>query len=257
MARIERWPTSRPARKRIAGHHEPTSAVVVQNCDKHYVEACPTAYPKGSCHGRNPWAASSTRVDRGCPGAAAVWGEEHRISHHEWTGAVVAQRQDRCCGCAGLLHQQHAFSVQHVGRPQRLPLQQSLSCSLSFVILTCFLTPVCLLAGWGSGKASVKEYCIAFLVLESLSVTAFSVLDLLLFYIFFEIVLISMFLILGVWGTRERKIRAAHQFLPLHFGRVTLLFARPNQVLNQQCLCKVQALPNSPESNPLTNLRYL
>ncbi len=53
--------------------------------------------------------------------------------------------------------------------------------SVFFVILTTFLVPVCLLAGWSSIKASVKEYYIAFLVLESLLVSAFSVLDLLLF----------------------------------------------------------------------------
>ena len=84
--------------------------------------------------------------------------------------------------------------------------------SLFFIILTTFLIPVCLLAGWASVKASIKEYCIAFLILESLLVAAFSVLDLLLFYIFFESVLIPMFLIIGVWGSRERKIRAAYQF---------------------------------------------
>lgn len=84
--------------------------------------------------------------------------------------------------------------------------------SLFFIILTTFLIPICILVGWTSIKASVKEYCVAFLVLESLLIAAFSVLDLLFFYIFFESVLIPMFLIIGVWGSRERKIRAAYQF---------------------------------------------
>jgi len=84
--------------------------------------------------------------------------------------------------------------------------------SLFFVILTTFLIPVCILAGWTTIRTSMKEYCIAFLVLEALLIGAFSVLDLLLFYVFFESVLIPMFLIIGVWGSRERKIRAAYQF---------------------------------------------
>lgn len=84
--------------------------------------------------------------------------------------------------------------------------------SLFFIILTTFLIPVCLLVGWTSIGVLVKEYCIAFLVLESLLIAAFSVLDLLLFYIFFESVLLPMFLIIGVWGSRERKVRAAYQF---------------------------------------------
>ena len=98
--------------------------------------------------------------------------------------------------------------------------------SLFFVILTTFLIPVCILVSWNSITAYVKEYCIAFLILESLMIAVFSVLDLLLFYIFFESVLIPMFIIIGVWGARERKIRAAYQFfLYTLFGSVLMLLA--------------------------------
>jgi proton-translocating NADH-quinone oxidoreductase chain M len=98
--------------------------------------------------------------------------------------------------------------------------------SLFFVVLTTFLIPVCILVSWNSITAYVKEYCIAFLVLESLMIAVFSVLDLLLFYIFFESVLIPMFIIIGVWGARERKIRAAYQFfLYTLFGSVLMLLA--------------------------------
>lgn len=98
--------------------------------------------------------------------------------------------------------------------------------SLFFVLLTTFLIPVCILVSWNSITAYVKEYCIAFLVLESLMIAVFSVLDLLLFYIFFESVLIPMFIIIGVWGSRERKIRAAYQFfLYTLFGSVLMLLA--------------------------------
>ena len=59
--------------------------------------------------------------------------------------------------------------------------------SLFFIILTTFLIPVCILVSWTSITSLVKEYCIAFLVLESLMIAVFSVLDLLLFYVFFEV----------------------------------------------------------------------
>ena len=98
--------------------------------------------------------------------------------------------------------------------------------SLFFVILTTFLIPVCILVSWNSITSYVKEYCMAFLILESLMIAVFSVLDLLLFYIFFESVLIPMFIIIGVWGSRERKIRAAYQFfLYTLFGSVLMLLA--------------------------------
>lgn len=98
--------------------------------------------------------------------------------------------------------------------------------SLFFIILTTFLIPICILAGWSSITSYIKEYCIAFLILESLMIGVFSVLDLLLFYIFFESVLIPMFIIIGVWGSRERKIRAAYQFfLYTLLGSVLMLLA--------------------------------
>lgn len=98
--------------------------------------------------------------------------------------------------------------------------------SLFFVILTTFLIPICILVSWTSINVYIKEYCIAFLVLESLMIAVFCVLDLLLFYVFFESVLIPMFIIIGVWGSRERKIRAAYQFfLYTLFGSVLMLLA--------------------------------
>lgn len=95
--------------------------------------------------------------------------------------------------------------------------------SLFFVILTTFLTPICILIGVTKQH---KEYCIAFLVLETFMLAVFCTLDLLLFYVFFESVLIPMFIIIGVWGSRERKIRAAYQFfLYTLFGSVFMLLA--------------------------------
>lgn len=98
--------------------------------------------------------------------------------------------------------------------------------SLLFVILTTFLVPICILVGWSGIKNYKKEYIIAFLVLESLMIAVFCMLDLLLFYVFFESVLIPMFIIIGVWGSRQRKIQAAYQFfLYTLLGSVFMLLA--------------------------------
>lgn len=83
--------------------------------------------------------------------------------------------------------------------------------SLFLVLLTTLITPICILASWESIKEA-GGMVIAFLVLETLLIAVFVVLDLLLFYICFESILIPMFLIIGIWGSRERKIHAAFQF---------------------------------------------
>nr|YP_007890521.1 NADH dehydrogenase subunit 4 [Andalucia godoyi]AGH24015.1 NADH dehydrogenase subunit 4 [Andalucia godoyi] len=98
--------------------------------------------------------------------------------------------------------------------------------SLFLILLTTFLIPLCILTSWESVKQHVKEYMICFLVLEALLIAVFSVLDLVLFYVFFEAVLIPMFLLIGVWGSRERKIYAAYMlFLYTLFGSLLMLIA--------------------------------
>ena len=98
--------------------------------------------------------------------------------------------------------------------------------SLFFILLTTFLIPICLLASWDSIKIYIREYSIAFLFLEAVLICVFTVLDVLFFYIFFEAVLIPMFLIIGIWGSRERKIRAAYQFFVYTLvGSVLMLLA--------------------------------
>ena len=84
--------------------------------------------------------------------------------------------------------------------------------SIFFVLLTTFLIPICILASWNSIQKYVKEYMICFLMLDVMLLAVFTILDLIMFYIFFESVLIPMFLIIGIWGSRTRKIRAAYQF---------------------------------------------
>ena len=84
--------------------------------------------------------------------------------------------------------------------------------SLFFILLTTLLIFLCILISWTSVNINIKEFLIAFLVMEFFLLGVFSTLDLLLFYIFFESVLIPMYLIVGTWGSRERKIRAAYFF---------------------------------------------
>nr|YP_009295536.1 NADH dehydrogenase subunit 4 [Mastocarpus papillatus]AOL58020.1 NADH dehydrogenase subunit 4 [Mastocarpus papillatus] len=101
--------------------------------------------------------------------------------------------------------------------------------SLFFILLTTFLIITCILVSWSSVQTNLKDYLICFLILEFFLIQVFSVLDLLLFYIYFESVLIPMFLIVGVWGSRERKIRAAYQFfLYTLIGSLLMLLALLN-----------------------------
>ena len=97
--------------------------------------------------------------------------------------------------------------------------------SMFFIILTTLLTPICVLASWSSIQERVKEYMIAFLLLETMMVGMFSALDLVVFYIFFEGVLIPMFLIIGVWGGPGRVYAAFKFFLYTLTGSVLMLLA--------------------------------
>ena len=98
--------------------------------------------------------------------------------------------------------------------------------SLFFLLLTTLLIPLCLLTSWNSVSTNVKEFLIAFLALDFFLIGTFCVLDLLLFYIFFESVLIPMFLIIGIWGSRERKILASYYFfLYTLLGSVVMLLS--------------------------------
>ena len=97
--------------------------------------------------------------------------------------------------------------------------------SILFVVLTAFLMPLCILASWESIKNRVVEYMIAFLVLETLVIGVFTALDLFLFYIFFEGGLVPMFLIIGIWGGKNRIYAAYKFFLYTLLGSVLMLAA--------------------------------
>jgi proton-translocating NADH-quinone oxidoreductase chain M len=98
--------------------------------------------------------------------------------------------------------------------------------SLFFILLTTLLIPLCILASWNSIKYRLKEFLLLMLIIEFLLINVFCVLDILFFYIFFESILIPMFLLIGIWGSRTEKINAAFQFvLYTLFGSVLMLLA--------------------------------
>ena len=97
--------------------------------------------------------------------------------------------------------------------------------SVLFIILSTFLMPICILASWDSIKTRVREYMIAFLILETAMVGVFSALDFILFYIFFEGGLIPMFIIIGIWGGANRIYATFKFFLYTLIGSLLMLLA--------------------------------
>ena len=97
--------------------------------------------------------------------------------------------------------------------------------SLPFVILTTALMPICIIASWKSVTSRVREYMMAFLILETFLVGTFAALDLVLFYLFFEGGLIPMFLIIGIWGGPRRVYASFKFFLYTLLGSVLMLLA--------------------------------
>ena len=99
-----------------------------------------------------------------------------------------------------------------------------MACRFPFLLLTAFLMPFCIAASWHI-TYRLKDYLIAFLVLETLMLGVFSALDLVLFYLFFEGGLIPMFLIIGVWGGQRRVYASFKFFLYTLVGSLLMLLA--------------------------------
>ncbi|MEH6528040.1 MAG: NADH-quinone oxidoreductase subunit M [Sneathiella sp.] len=97
--------------------------------------------------------------------------------------------------------------------------------SMLFIILTTFLMPLCILASWEAITVRVREYMIAFLIMETLMIGVFCALDMVLFYLFFEAGLIPMFLIIGIWGGAQRVYASFKFFLYTLIGSVLMLAA--------------------------------
>jgi proton-translocating NADH-quinone oxidoreductase chain M len=97
--------------------------------------------------------------------------------------------------------------------------------SLFFLLLTTLLFPLCIVISWNKIN-DIKNYFLAFLLLEFFLIGAFCSIELFMFYIFFESVLIPMFLIIGIWGSRERKVKASYYFfLYTLFGSILMLLS--------------------------------
>ena len=97
--------------------------------------------------------------------------------------------------------------------------------SILFIVLTAFITPICIISCVNSVKTRLKEFLIAILILESFMIGVFCSLDLVVFYIFFEAGLIPMFLIIGIWGGPKRVYAAFKFFLFTLLGSVLMLVA--------------------------------
>jgi NADH-quinone oxidoreductase subunit M len=97
--------------------------------------------------------------------------------------------------------------------------------SLPFVLLTTFLMPLAILSSWQSIQSRVREFMIVFLALEVLLVGMFCALDFILFYLFFEGVLVPMFIVIGIWGGERRVYAALKFFLYTFMGSILMLVA--------------------------------
>ncbi|WP_370338801.1 NADH-quinone oxidoreductase subunit M [Parvularcula marina] len=111
------------------------------------------------------------------------------VEESPWFGGCATGVVDEACAALGIKYKMGVDGL-----------------SILFILLTTFIMPVCILAGWKSIKTRIAEYMIAFLVLETLIIGVFSALDLMLFYVFFEASLIPMFLIIGVWGSKGERV---------------------------------------------------
>ena len=129
----------------------------------------------------------------------------------------------------GFQFEEKKYWIENLGLAYHLGVD---GISLFFVILSTFLTVICILASWVTIRDRIKEYMIAFLVLETFMVGMFSSLDLVLFYVFFEGVLIPMFLIIGIWGGPRRNYASYKFFLYTLAGSVLMLLAIISMIMH-------------------------
>ena len=121
---------------------------------------------------------------------------------------------------AGYQFEEHAEWLPGTGISYHLGVD---GISMPFILLSTLLTPLAILASWKAITHRVREYMIAFLVLETMMIGMFASLDMLMFYLFFEGVLIPMFIIIGVWGGARRVYAAFKFFLYTLLGSVLML----------------------------------
>ena len=131
--------------------------------------------------------------------------------------------------------------------------------SMPLILLTTFLTPIVVLAGWDSVRVRTAEYFAAFLILEGLMIGVFAALDALLFYVFWEAMLIPMFIIIGVWGGERRIYATVKFFLYTFLGSVFMLIALIYMYLKSgsYSILVFQQLPLSQTEQTLIFLAFL
>lgn len=123
--------------------------------------------------------------------------------------------------------------------------------SLVMIVLTTILTPICLAISLNSIKTRVKEFVIAFLIMEGLVIGSFCALDILFFYMFFEFMLIPMFLLIGIWGGENRVYASYKFFIYTLFGSVFFLIAIITMFLYTGTTDVVQLTKGLPKYFPL------
>lgn len=123
--------------------------------------------------------------------------------------------------------------------------------SVLFVMLTALLTPLCILVSWKAIQRNVKGYMAAFLMLESFVIGVFCALDMVLFYVFWEAMLIPMFIIIGVWGGENRVYASLKFFLYTFLGSVLMLVAMLYMYGQTGGSFDITALPSLLELSPL------
>lgn len=139
-----------------------------------------------------------------------------------------------CCALCVPLYAQFDFATpmmqftQHLNWIPSLGINYALGIdgiSLSLILLTCFTTLIVILAAWQSITQKVSQYMAAFLIMHGMMIGVFCAMDAILFYIFWEGMLIPMYLAIGVWGSSNRSYSAIKFFLFTFFGSVLMLVA--------------------------------
>ena len=108
--------------------------------------------------------------------------------------------------------------------------------SVTLLLLTALLGPICVLASWRNIEKGIKAYMALFLLLETGMLGFFAALDLFLFFVFFELTLLPMYFLIGVWGGPRREYAAIKFFLYTLFGSVLMLVAMIAVYLNSNIL---------------------
>jgi len=131
--------------------------------------------------------------------------------------------------------------------------------SMPLIVLTTFITPLVVIAGWTVIEKRPTQYLAAFLILEGLMIGVFAALDALLFYVLWEAMLIPMFVIIGVWGGQRRVYATIKFFLYTFLGSVLMLVALVYMYLKggSYSIADLQALPLTMREQVLIFLAFL